>query len=220
VTTLLVHGKAQLALHELRPAPDNTGAQLLLLHGLGERSPSQPPAMLDGWPGAVYALDFTGHGASTLPKGGGYTAEMLMADADAALARLGRSTVLGRGLGAYIALLVAGARPELVAGAILADGPGLIGGGIRPGSPFVVTIERAETGPPDPFALAELSRDVRPPDYATTYVRQAVELSELEHPISVTTVVRPEWIEAVVAEPGVLDCSLGEALARYAAIAY
>ncbi len=41
-------------------------------------------------PGPIFALDFTGHGASTVPSGGGYTAEMLMADVDAALAELGR----------------------------------------------------------------------------------------------------------------------------------
>ena len=38
----------------------------------------------DGWPGPVYGLDFTGHGASTVPVGGGYSAEMLLADADTA----------------------------------------------------------------------------------------------------------------------------------------
>ena len=55
-----------------------------------------------------------------------------MGDVDAALAHLGPSTVLGRGLGAYIALLIAGARPDLVRGAVLADGPGLVGGGREP----------------------------------------------------------------------------------------
>ena len=55
-----------------------------------------------------------------------------MGDADAALAELGEVTLLGRGLGAWIALLAAGARPREVRGAILADGPGLAGGGSRP----------------------------------------------------------------------------------------
>ena len=54
-----------------------------------------------------------------------------MADADAALAHLGPATVYGRGLGAYVALLIAGARPDLVRGAVLDDGPGLVGGGSR-----------------------------------------------------------------------------------------
>ena len=34
------------------------------------------------------ALDFTGHGLSTIPPGGGYNAEILLADADIALAAL------------------------------------------------------------------------------------------------------------------------------------
>ena len=55
-----------------------------------------------------------------------------MGDADVALAHLGAATVLGRGLGAYVALLIAGARPHLVRGAVLCDGPGLAGGGIGP----------------------------------------------------------------------------------------
>ena len=74
------------------------------------------PTTSTRWPGPVWALDFTGHGASTVPRGGGYTAEVLMADADAALAHLGPATVLGRGLGAYVALLLAGARPRAGAG--------------------------------------------------------------------------------------------------------
>ena len=75
---------------------------------LGERSPASVPRWLDGWTGPVAALDFTGHGSSTIPTGGGYTAEAAPADADAALAALGRATVFGRGLGAYIALQLAG----------------------------------------------------------------------------------------------------------------
>ena len=90
-----------------------------------------------------------------------------MGDADAALGHLGAATLLGRGLGAYVALLAAGARPDLVRGAILADGPG-IGRGRHAGR--VRPTSRTSTGtpppPPDPYALAELSRDIRPPDYA------------------------------------------------------
>ena len=91
-----------------------------------------------------------------------------MGDADIALAHLGPSTVVGRGLGAYVALLIAGARPHLVQGAVLCDGPGLAGGGIGPISSAVLTIDdhAGEDGPPDPWALVELARDVRPADYA------------------------------------------------------
>ena len=112
------------------------GRPLLLLHGLGERSPAGGAGHVAAWPGPVVRPRLHRPRASTVPAGGGYTAEVLMADADAALAELGPATVLGRGLGAYVALLIAGARPDLVRGAILADGPGLVGGGIRPSSPL------------------------------------------------------------------------------------
>ncbi len=118
-------------------------------------------------------------------------------------------------------LLVAGARPEAVRGAVLCDGPGLAGGGPAPQSPLVIT---APAGPvdtelPDPYALLELARDVRPEDYATTYARQALQFSGLEAPLAVAAVVRPPWLAAVAAEPGVVSESLAEALARFAATA-
>ena len=107
---------------------------LLLLHELGGRSPAAAPPEVEGWPGPVWALDFTGHGGSTVPAGGGYTAEILMADADVALTSLGEVTVVGWGLGAYIAVLIAGARPALVKGTVVGDGHGIEGGGPQGGS--------------------------------------------------------------------------------------
>jgi pimeloyl-ACP methyl ester carboxylesterase len=212
--TTLVHGRSLLALHRLR---EGVGRHLLLLHGLGESSPSAVPSRLQPWPGPIAALDLTGHGASTVPPGGGYTCELLMADVDAALAELGPCTILGRGLGGYVALLSAGARPDLVRGAVLADGPGLVGGGSRPSTPHISSVHPAEDGAtPDPFALADLSRDVRPPDYAVEFVRQAVQWSGLEHPVAVSAIQRPEWVTAVAAEPSVLDVSVEDALAGYA----
>jgi pimeloyl-ACP methyl ester carboxylesterase len=211
----LRHARAELALHELRAG---SGTALLLLHGLAERSPDTLPPHLADWPGPVFALDFVGHGASTVPHGGGYTAEMLLADADTALRHLGEATVLGRGLGAYVALLLAGARPDAVRGAILFDGPGILGGGTGPGPSVVAAVDAEAAAPPDPFALAELSRDIRPPDYATSFVRLATQTSSLEHPITVASVNRPDWVEAVVREPGVLSSSLADALANYAGV--
>ena len=213
-TTLLTHNRIELALHTLRETDHRDAGTVLLLHGLGESSPTAVPDAVSDWPGRVVALDFTGHGDSTLPAGGGYTAELLMADADVALAHLGGATLVGRGLGAYIALLIAGARPELVHGAVLADGPGLSGGPSVPTSQPVLHIPSV-TSTPDPYALVELGRDLRPPDYAVTYARLSVQASELDEPIIVTASFRPEWIAAVASEPGVGEAaSVREALAR------
>lgn len=212
-TTFLTHNRVELAVHTLR---DGDGRTLLLLHGLGESSPTEVPAYAAAWRGPVAALDFTGHGASTLPVGGGYTAELMMADADVALAHLGDTTIVGRGLGAYIALLVAGARPELVQGAVLADGPGLSGGPSVPISQSVITLSPVTTTP-DPYALVELGRDLRPPDYAATFARMVVQNSVLDEPLIVTAAFRPEWLVAVADEPGVgLAPTIAAALGRLA----
>lgn len=209
------HGRIDLALHRLR---GGEGRPLLLLHGLAERTPAAAPAHVGGWPGPVWGLDFTGHGASTVPVGGGYHCEMLMADADAALAHLGPATVCGRGLGAYVGLLIAGGRPGLVRGAILDDGPGLAGGGVEPGTPYVLgaTLPRGVT--PDPYALAELSQDVRPADYATAFARQATTLSGLDYALAVCARVRPPWLAAVAGEPGVADVPRDRAAALFAGV--
>ena len=211
---LLTHNRIKLALHTLR---GGAGRPLLSLHGLGERSPSAVPAELSSWPGPVYALDFTGHGDSTVPRGGGYTCEMLMADADVALARLGPCTVLGRGLGAYVAVLLAGGRPQLVRGVILRDGPGLAGGGSGSISPTIPFVDVTQPSPPDPYALVELATDIRPPDYACVFARQAAQMSGLSSPIAVCASERPGWLVAVIEELDVEVTTLPQALARYAA---
>jgi pimeloyl-ACP methyl ester carboxylesterase len=208
-----------LALHPLRGAQDAGARPLLLLHGRGEQTQARAPDFAEPWPGPIFGLDFTGHGASTIPRGGGYTAELLMADDDAALAHLGPATLLGRGLGAYVALLLAGARPALVRGAILCDGPGLAGGGPRPTTPSIPwPAERDDGGAPDPFALVDLARDVRPPDYATSFARQAQQLSGLDRPFSVCSLERPDWLAAVCDEPGVAVTRMSEALQEYARV--
>lgn len=212
------HNRVELALHTLRAG--NEGRTLLLLHGLGEASPASVPEWADGWPGDVVALDFTGHGDSTVPAGGGYTAELLLGDADVALGAIvgddpdATVAVHGRGLGAYIALMLAGARATQVRGAILSDGPGLAGGPTGPSSQSFFRLA-STGGSPDPYALVELGRDLRPPDYATSFVRLAVAGSPLDEPIAVCSVFRPEWLEAVAHEHGVMDVPLVEAVAAY-----
>ena len=211
-TETLTSGGLHLALHTLADGP---GRPLLLLHGLGERAPAERPAWTSVWPGPVLALDFTGHGESRVPVAGGYMPESLMADVDAVLAVKGPCTVVGRGLGAWVALLVAGARPELVHGAVLADGSGLAGGGPQPPSPYVEVLPPVGDRTPDPFALLELSRDVRPPDYALDFVRFAIEGSAFEHPIIVSARIRPDWVTAVAADLDVLDLPLTEAIEHF-----
>ena len=209
--TVLRHGRIELALHQL---VDGDGPNLLLLHGLGESTPASPPAgIAEAWPGAVYGLDFTGHGASSIPSGGGYTSEILVADADAALRHLGSAVLLGRGLGAYVALLLAGLRTDAVHGVVLADGPGIAGGGTEPGSPSIVAPAERWEGTPDPWALAELATDVRPQDYAQAFARFVLTAHPDTHPLWVCARVRPPWLEAVVEEAGVLEGSILDALA-------
>lgn len=220
--TMLRHNKIDLALHRLRDATDPSARPLLLLHGLGDQTPAATPEWVDLWGGAITGLDFTGHGASSIPQGGGYTAELLLGDADAALAALvaespdGRITVLGRGLGAYIGLQLAGARASQVHGAIVLDGPGLAGGPTGPTSQSFFSLPPS-TVTPDPYALVELGRDLRPPDYVRSFVQLAIAGSELDEPIAVCSVFRPDWLDAVAGEHGVMDVPLAEALESYAA---
>ena len=124
--------------------------------------------------------------------------------------------MLGRGLGAYVALLLAGARPTRVRGAVLADGPGLAGGGPAPGSPAVTEAAAQRTGPPDPFALMRAHPRRAAPDYASTYVRQALQFSGLDVPIVVSAMVRPPWLAAVADESGVLSQPVTKALHLFA----
>lgn len=218
MTTVEVrHGKSRLALHQVR---EGEGPIALALHGLGENAQSVlTRELIEGWPGgAVWALDFLGHGRSLRPAGGGYTSETLMADADAALRRIGPATVFGRGIGAYVALLIGGARPDLVQGVVMCDGPGIAGGGPSPSSPAIVTPiihDDAPADSPDPFALFELARDVRPADYAATFARQINTLSPVELPITVCAVSRPDWLEAVLEQPDVQTATLEAAMQLY-----
>jgi pimeloyl-ACP methyl ester carboxylesterase len=213
-TTFVRHNQISLALHCLR---EGDGPRLLLLHALGEASPRElRPEIATAWPGPISALDFTGHGASTVPTGGGYSAELLMGDVDATLVELGEVSILGRGLGAYVALLTAGARPALVRGVVLADGPGLTGGPTGPTSAsFIVPL--AASGPgrpvaPDPWALAELTHDLRPPDYALSYAAKAIEGSGLSDPILIGAISRPPWLASVLDQPGVRSLDVVAAL--------
>lgn len=187
-----------------------------MLHGLGDSSAHMAEIPVS-WKGSIWALDFTGHGDSTVPRGGGYSAEILMADVDIALRHIGPATILGRGIGGYIGFLIAGARPHLVRGVVIVDGPGLAGGAIQATSSSEIAITARPGTTPDPWALIELSRDARPPNYAITFVQLARTGSSLDEPIAVTCKVTPPWIEAIRAEAGVMtDISMQDALDIFA----
>ena len=201
----LRHGRVTLALHLLRPGE---GRALLLLHALnGSASDWQGGAdgIAGAWPGPVYALDFSGHGGSDWVAGGGYTPELLAGDADVALARVGAACIVGAGIGAWAALLLAGARPDDVPGALLLPGRGLSGGGALPDPASTVPVEWmhvsdarlaqpgrvANDGTSDPL-LFQLERDLRPVDYAEAFAaraRRLVLVADASPP--------PAWWEAV-----------------------
>jgi len=160
----LRHGHIVLELRELHRGK---GLPLLLLHELrGSSADWERPLP---WCGPVYGLDFCGHGRSGWVGGGGYYPELLAGDADAALAYLGRAAVVGAGLGAYVALMVAGARASSVPAALLLPGAGLEGAGPEPeyNVPFppVDTIAGASVNGFDPF-VELLEFFVRPQGYA------------------------------------------------------
>jgi len=191
---LLRHARVTLALHAFAAGE---GAPLLLLHGLGGSAKDWRSAPID-WPGAVYALDFSGHGESAWVLGGAYTPELLVGDADAALAHLGTAHIAGAGLGAWVALLLAGTRPERVPGALLLPGAGLAGGGALPdfesaGEGWILESSRAPRGdgPHDPLARS-LDHDLRPIDYAEAFAVRARRLLLAEGGDA-----RPPWWEAV-----------------------
>jgi pimeloyl-ACP methyl ester carboxylesterase len=213
-TVLLQHNKITLALHRVR---DGSGRPLLLLHGLGEDA-ARMSTFDAAWAGPVWALDFTGHGQSSVPRGGGYSCEILMADVDVALRHIGECTVLGRGLGGYVAFLIAGARPSLVRGAVITDGPGLAGGPVHVSSTTEIAATVRNGAAPDPWAIIELSRDARPANYALTFLRLATHESGMDEPITSCARVSPPWLEAITPEAGVLTgVSVQEALDIYAA---
>ena len=60
--------------------------------------------------------------------------------------------------------------------------------------------------------MIELARDVRPPDYATAFVRFALEGSTVPEPIVVSAVSRPEWVAASPLSPVVVERPLPEAI--------
>jgi pimeloyl-ACP methyl ester carboxylesterase len=177
----LLHGRVPIELHTLKAGQ---GRPLLLLHALGENADGWPEPYLDWSSGPVFALDFAGHGNSGRLAGGAYYPEYFLADADLALAGFGEGCVLvGSGVGAYVALMLAGSRPESVLGALLQDGAGLHGVGSDPDSEIKIeditgfealVAEAAKAFAPgtDPY-VAQCAWDMRPIDYAKSFAEAA-----------------------------------------------
>ena len=190
-----------LTLHELKSGP---GRPLLLLHGLYASSEAWPDSGAESptqhWPGPVFALDFSGHGDSGWRSGGCYSAEQLVGDADLALAQLESVALLGEGLGAYVALLLAGARAARVTGALLRPGAGLLGGGAAPDPmqerdpwaelPLGHEPARERDTPCDPM-LCCLEHEIRPADYALDFASESTRLLLAETPGELP----PWWME-------------------------
>lgn len=187
------HGRVSLWLDRVR---EGEGTPLLVLHELGSDGAAAVRALSPGlhaWPGPVFALDFCGHGRSGRVRSGAYYPELLAADADVALAAIGSPLwVSGEGLGAYVALLLAGARPDAVLGAVLWPGKGLEGGGAEPDF-RVRPAPRPEPGDPadpalqdvpstDPRVARSLAEDVRPLDYVSSFAADAMRLVLVEAP--------------------------------------
>lgn len=183
---------------ELRQLADGEGTAALLLHQLYGSSADWAGDAIP-WRGPVYALDLAGHGRSGWNKGGAYTPELLACGADEALKQLGEAALVGRGVGAYIALLLAGARPEVIPGALLLPGRGLEGGGSVPhfAEPRNLVDSATPRQDSDPL-LNFLEVDVRPIDYVEPFAHRAQELVLLEDDTP-----RPPWWNAVRAFPGV-----------------
>jgi pimeloyl-ACP methyl ester carboxylesterase len=189
------HGRVSMELHSLRtnrsedPEAPRPAPALLLLHALAGSS-ADWGSDVQAWPAAVYALDFSGHGRSGWLPGGGYTPEHFAAEADCALAELdAKVCVAGAGIGAYAALLLAGARPDRVSGALLLPGRGLAGAGavpdfedwgrtrdplLRPPGPVQPTGPTSDEAT-DPLVFS-CECDIRPADYAEEFARRATRL--------------------------------------------
>jgi len=192
----LKNGRVELALHRRK---DGEGVPLLLLHALWESSAAWG-AEPDAWPGPVFALDFSGHGESGWVRGGSYHIERFLSDADLALRHMERAALLGSGLGAWYAVILAGTRAERVPGCLLAPGPGLPGGfavedpldttPICPTPEEVAAFARSGRAC-DPYCLS-MERDPRPPWFVRPFAEAARRVLLLEDGAP-----RPPWWEAV-----------------------
>jgi pimeloyl-ACP methyl ester carboxylesterase len=191
----LHHGELKVCLHALRR--EGEAEPLLLLHALGGSAADWDVGRL-AWPGPVYALDFSGHGHSDSVRGGAYHPEYWACDADIALAAIGgRASLVGAGVGAYVALLLAGARAQEITRALLLAGAGLDGGGAMPDFERPFQPPQHPRGPrlstPSTDPAVDFSQfGVRTPKYASGFARAARRIVLLEDGWP-----RPPWWHAL-----------------------
>jgi pimeloyl-ACP methyl ester carboxylesterase len=107
------------------PKPEQAGRPgVLLLHGLLGRAAhwAETARRLSGRYRAV-ALDQRGHGRSERPAAGPFDRDAFVADAEAAITRLGLAPVvlIGHGMGALTAWQLAARRPDLVRAVVICD---------------------------------------------------------------------------------------------------
>jgi proline iminopeptidase len=151
---------------------DPAGPAVLLLHGgpgLTDYMELLGPE-LDGWRAIYYQQ--RGHAPSTTE--GPYTVRQNVDDAIAVLDAVGvdRAVLTGHSWGAHLALQIAIAHPERVAGLVLIDGPGPVGDG---GAPEMgqVLIDRvpAEQGPVVAELLGRLHSPAATDDDASAWTK-------------------------------------------------
>ncbi len=210
-TVWLQHNRIRLALHELK---GGTGRALLLLHGLGEHAPTTCPTWAPSGP--VRSLRSTSPATARrpLPRGAGTAprSSSPMPTLPSATWVGSRSWVgAGRLHRAAVGRCPGGRRARCGAVRRRRD----VGGAVGMSGQSITHIE-ATAVRPTRTPSSSSTRTCDPPDYATLFVRLAVQGSGLTDPISVVAVHRPPWLAAVAGEPGVVDSTLSEALARYA----
>ncbi len=209
----LRHARHHIELHQLS---QRRGPALLFLHQMFGSSADGEP-LTAAWEGSVYALDFPGHGRSEWLPGGAYYPEYFAASADIALQQIGTAVVAGAGVGAYVALLLAGGRPDLIPAALLLPGVGLAGGGVAPDPsqplPDFATWSRIKTNGSDPLVTG-MEMFPRPPDFTQRFAAAARRVLLAEDGSA-----RPPWWEEARTSPSAVAVSgsVGEMLAVLAA---
>ncbi len=212
-------GRIEIVLHTLA---EGSGPTLLGLHALASDH-RDFSALAEAWPGPVHALDLGGHGASDRLKGRAYSAEDWAGDADVALREVGSAYLVGCGVGAFSALLLAGARPDSVPGTLLLPGRGLTANGEHPDATradadraflqeCLVAAAQPDSGAFDPLAL-ETRAHHRPRDYSRGFAEAANPLLLAEDGTE-----RPPWWDELRALPGSTAVS-GEAASALAELA-